>query len=106
MFIEAIALAHDIGHFPFGHDSQKLLSDLCRSEGIGHFMHNLQSVQFLDRVERKGKGWNLSLQTLDGILCHDGEMHNQKLNPRTTFKTLENEIKSGKENPKVELFWT
>ena len=103
--IEAIALAHDIGHTPFGHDGEKLLSDLCRSEGIGHFMHNLQSVQFLDRVERKGKGWNLCLQTLDGILSHDGEIHNQKLKPRRdkTFKTLENEIESKKQDPKVEL---
>lgn len=103
--IEAIALAHDIGHTPFGHDGEKLLSDLCRSEGIGHFMHNLQSVQFLDRVERKGKGWNLCLQTLDGILSHDGEIHNQKLKPERdkTFETLEKEIESKKQDSKVEL---
>src|SRR3989339_1085303 len=60
--IEAIALAHDIGHPPFGHDGEKVLATLCESAGIGSFLHNVQSVQFLDKVERKGKGWNLSLQ--------------------------------------------
>jgi dGTPase len=79
--IEAIALGHDIGHTPFGHDGERLLSDICYAHGIGHFLHNIQSVQFLDRVERSGKGWNLCLQTLDGILCHDGEIHNKLLEP-------------------------
>jgi len=79
--IEAISLGHDIGHTPFGHDGERFLSELCRAGGIGDFLHNVQSVQFLDRVERKGKGWNLCLQTLDGILCHDGEVHNQVLKP-------------------------
>jgi len=50
--IEAIALGHDIGHTPFGHDGERFLSDICLANGIGHFLHNIQSVQFLDRVER------------------------------------------------------
>lgn len=93
--IEAIALGHDIGHTPFGHDGERMLSDLCQQHRIGFFQHNIQSVQFLDRVERKGKGWNLCLQTLDGILCHDGEIHNRFLKPQKdkTFKQLEEEIK-------------
>lgn len=93
--IEAIALAHDIGHTPFGHDGEKWLSDICRRHGIGFFHHNVQSVRFLDRVERKGIGWNLCLQTLDGILCHDGEIHNRILEPMKdkTFKILEKNIK-------------
>ncbi len=79
--IEAIALGHDIGHPPFGHDGEKLLSDLCLEHGLPPFHHNIQSVVFLDRIEREGKGWNLSLQTLDGILFHDGETHNKELHP-------------------------
>jgi dGTPase len=53
----------------------------------------VQGVQFLDKVERKGLGWNLCLQTLDGILCHDGEVHNQTLHPRgdKSFDTLDRE---------------
>lgn len=103
--IEAISLGHDIGHTPFGHDGEKFLSELCEESGIGYFLHNVQSVQFLDKLERKGKGWNLSLQTLDGILCHDGEIHNQSLKPERgkTFETLEQEILMKKNNPDVKL---
>ncbi len=79
--IEAIAIGHDIGHPPFGHDGERCLSALCRNSGIGEFHHNVQSVYFLDCVERKGAGWNLCLQTLDGILCHDGEVHDQAIRP-------------------------
>lgn len=103
--IEAISLGHDIGHTPFGHDGEKFLSGICRANGVGSFLHNLQSVQFLDRVERKGKGWNLCLQTLDGILCHDGEIHNQRLAPRRdkTFDTLEREMAEKRQDPGVQL---
>ena len=103
--IEAISLAHDIGHPPFGHDGERWLSDLCRTSGIGYFLHNVQSVRFLDKVERKGRGWNLCLQTLDGILCHDGETHNQVLQPerKKTFETLEGEITTKKESPDFPL---
>ena len=92
--IEAIALGHDIGHAPFGHDGERYLTALCKTHGIGSFQHNVQSVQFLDKVERKGVGWNLTLQTLDGILCHDGEVHIKMLQPDTakTFETLEQEL--------------
>jgi len=103
--IEAVALGHDIGHTPFGHDGERFLSELCRSGGIGNFLHNVQSVQFLDFVERKGKGWNLCLQTLDGILCHDGEIHNQVLKPerKKTFETLEKEMAQKKEDVSTPL---
>jgi len=99
--IEAISLGHDIGHTPFGHDGESFLSALCRSNGIGYFHHSVQSVQFLDKVERKGKGWNLCLQTLDGILCHDGEIHDQILKPKRekAFRDLEEEIAGKKEDP-------
>ncbi|MFZ3048208.1 MAG: HD domain-containing protein, partial [Desulfatirhabdiaceae bacterium] len=56
--IEAIALGHDIGHTPFGHEGEIYLSELCHKSGIGYFLHNVQSVQFLDQVERNGTGWN------------------------------------------------
>ena len=79
--IEAVAIGHDIGHTPFGHDGERFLSALCKARGIGEYHHNVQSVEFLERVERKGRGWNLCLQTLDGILCHDGETHDGVLHP-------------------------
>ena len=103
--IEAIALGHDIGHIPFGHDGERILSELCRQHGIGHFQHNVQSVRFLDRVERKGRGWNLCLQTLDGILCHDGEIHNEQLAPRKnkTFADLQQDMQRKNSDPDAEL---
>ena len=103
--IEAIALGHDIGHAPFGHDGERYLSELCEIHGIGSFQHNVQSVQFLDKVERKGVGWNLCLQTLDGILCHDGEVHNKKLEPyaEKTFASLDRELETKKTNPLTTL---
>lgn len=68
--IEAIALGHDIGHSPFGHKGEKYLNDICIKEGIGYFCHNAQSVRVLKELE----GLNISLQTLDGILAHNGEI--------------------------------
>lgn len=93
--IDAIALGHDIGHTPFGHDGETFLSELSREHGLGCFSHNVQGVRFLDMIERKGIGWNLSLQVLDGILSHDGEMHAQALHPcpEKSFAVLEREMK-------------
>ena len=81
------------------------ITGLCKSHGIGAFQHNVQSVQFLDKVERKGVGWNLTLQTLDGILCHDGEVHNQILRPAAdkTFETLDQELAAKKRDPEASL---
>lgn len=103
--IEAIALGHDIGHAPFGHDGERYLAELCQAHAIGSFQHNVQSVQFLDKVERKGIGWNLCLQTLDGILCHDGEVHNKMLQPQAhkIFETLDQELKAKTRDPQTTL---
>lgn len=67
--IEAIALGHDIGHTPFGHAGEKYLDILYYANTGRHFLHNLQSVRVLDKIFN----YNISLQTLDGILCHNGE---------------------------------
>jgi dGTPase len=75
--IEAISIGHDIGHVPFGHLGEKILSELCEVHGLGRFLHNVQSVQFLDKIE----DCNLTLQVLDGILCHNGEIYCQSLKP-------------------------
>jgi len=79
--IEAASLGHDIGHTPFGHDGERFLSKLTHEHGAGFFHHNLQSIQFLDKIEKKGRGWNLTLQTMDAIICHNGEVHSKQLFP-------------------------
>ena len=103
--IEAIALGHDIGHPPFGHDGEKFLSALCVEHGLPPFQHNIQSVRFLDRLERKGRGWNLTLQTLDGILCHDGEVHSRALAPERTltFEDFDKKIAAKEQDPAYSL---
>ena len=103
--LEAIALGHDIGHTPFGHDGERFLSELTRQYGVGPFLHNIQGVRFLEEIERKGKGWNLSLQVLDGILCHDGEIHSQALRPDRDkdFSVLDRQIRDKEENPAMDL---
>jgi dGTPase len=103
--IEAMALGHDIGHTPFGHDGEKFLSRLCQSHHIGRFLHNIQGVRFLQKIERKGKGWNLTLQVLDGILCHDGEIHSQLLEPKRekSFDTLTEEMRQKAQDPSIDL---
>ncbi len=103
--IEAIALGHDIGHPPFGHDGEKFLSDLCVENGLPPFQHNIQSVRFLDTLERKGRGWNLTLQVLDGILCHDGETHSHSLQPTplTSFDDFEQKLRNKTLSPQLPL---
>ncbi len=103
--IEAMALGHDIGHCPFGHDGEAYLSELCEASGIGAFQHNLQSVRFLEKIERKGRGWNLTLQVLDGILCHDGEIHAQALYPhgKKTFDTFDQDAANKAADPDLPL---
>jgi dGTPase len=79
--LEAIALAHDIGHPPFGHEGERYLGRQCREEGLGFFQHNLAGVHALECLEKNGAGLNLSLQVLDGVLSHDGEALLENLYP-------------------------
>ncbi len=75
--IEAIALGHDIGHTPFGHAGERYLSE-CFQEACGmYFNHNVHSVRVLDGILNR----NVSLQTLDGILCHNGEFAMKEYRP-------------------------
>ena len=103
--IEAIALGHDIGHPPFGHEWENFLSEICSRHGLPPFQHNIQSIRFLDNLEKKGKGWNLTLQTLDGILCHDGEIHSQHLSsqPLTDFNDFDAKLKAKEADPSFNL---
>lgn len=72
--IEAAALGHDLGHPPFGHTGEAILNKISLELGLGYFNHNIQSVRTLLKIENQGKGSNLCLQTLDAIMCHNGEI--------------------------------
>lgn len=65
---EAIALGHDLGHTPFGHAGERKLEKLCAAHG--GFAHNVQSLRVIERLEKEGKGLNLTWEVRDGILNH------------------------------------
>ncbi len=81
--IEASALGHDLGHTPFGHTGESILNDLSLKYNEGYFNHNIQSVRNLLYIENYGKGLNITLQVLDGIMCHNGEFALGKYEPVT-----------------------
>lgn len=79
--IEAISLGHDIGHTPLGHIGESFLNEISQKELGEYFCHNVQSVRDYMYIENGGQGLNLTVQTLDGILCHNGEVLNQVYEP-------------------------
>ena len=86
--IEAIALGHDTGHTPFGHAGERFLSACYHARTGRTFNHNVHSVRVLDNLYRR----NITLQTLDGVLCHNGEFAQQvlRLGETATFEQLDN----------------
>lgn len=90
--IEAIALGHDIGHVPIGHIGESILNDISKKELNEYFMHNVQSVRTYMNIDNNGNGENLTVQVLDGILCHNGEVLNNIYEPTFT-KTKEDFLK-------------
>ena len=69
---EAIALGHDLGHTPFGHAGERELDKILID--VGGFKHNEQSLRIVDRLEKDGKGLNLTYEVKNGILCHTGDI--------------------------------
>lgn len=90
--IEAIALGHDIGHTPFGHEGEEFLDELLFSHTGRHFSHNIQSVRVLDKIFP----YNITLQTLNGIAAHDGEMELSEYNlkPLESFEEFDRQIEA------------
>ena len=100
--IEAAALGHDLGHVPFGHAGDSILNELSLKHGEGYFNHNIQRVRNLMFVENGGKGHNLTLQVLDGIMCHNGEMEFIEYHPvNKTFETFLKEYEDCYKSPEV-----
>ena len=70
--VEAIGLGHDLGHPPFGHAGEEALDELLRELGERGFRHNEHSLRVVERLERDGRGLNLTWEVRDGILKHTG----------------------------------
>ena len=92
--IEAIGLGHDIGHTPIGHVGEKILNEISMKELGIPFMHNLQSVRNYMYLEKT----NLTIQVLDGMMCHNGEKLEQIYEP--VKKTKEEFLKDFEEASK------
>lgn len=90
--IEAIALGHDIGHTPFGHAGERYLSEVYRAECGRYFNHNVHSVRVLDGIFDH----NLTLDTLNGIIAHNGEyeMNEYFPVPMTSFSEFDKMVES------------
>lgn len=95
--IEAIALGHDIGHTPFGHAGERFLDELLAAETGRHFAHNIHSVRVLSEIYPL----NVTLQTLNGIAAHNGEMEQSLYQPipLTDFETFDQQIESCYRDP-------
>ena len=91
---ETLSLAHDLGHTPFGHAGEDALNE-CMAN-FGGFDHNLQTlriIMFLEHKYLKFKGLNLTLETLDGLLKHNGPIKDlSKVNKLIGLKSLKNKI--------------
>lgn len=79
---EAVALAHDLGHTPFGHAGERVMAE--RMERWGGFDHNMQALRVVTRLENRyaaHDGLNLTWETLEGILKHNGPLINAEGQP-------------------------
>src|SRR6266568_1373134 len=77
--VEAIGLGHDLGHPPFGHAGEQALDELLRERGGRGFRHNEHSLRVVERLERDGRGLNLTWEVRDGILKHTGPIEPETL---------------------------
>ena len=84
--IEAAALGHDLGHVPFGHVGEKILNQISLENNEGYFNHNIESVRVLMTLEEHGLGKNITLQVLDAIMCHNGELPLKEYYPKKKTK--------------------
>ena len=95
---ETLSLAHDLGHTPFGHAGEDALNECMLN--YGGFDHNLQTlriVMFLENKYVKFNGLNLTIETLDGLLKHNGPLNDtKKLQNIIGIKNLKNKIKLDK----------
>src|SRR5574344_2451477 len=102
----AIAIGHDVGHAPFGHEGERVLNDIAKKQGLDFtFWHEKNSLRFVDDIETKinqdGKVQNLNLTyaVRDGIVSHCGEIDENGLKPRNEYLDLRKVEKNDKIKP-------
>lgn len=84
----AIGMAHDLGHTPFGHTGERIISEFSQKEGLGAFEHELNSLRVVDFLANNGNGLNLTYAVRDGIVSHNGEALSRRMEPTFEIKKL------------------
>lgn len=101
----AIAIAHDLGHAPFGHKGEKVLSNISKEELGEKFWHEknglylVDNIELLENTKGKKKNLNLTYAVRDGIISHCGEIDENALKPREEFIDLANYTKPNEYAP-------
>ena len=92
---KAIATAHDIGHSPFGHQGEKILSNICQKDLNSSFWHERNGLELIDKIElledneKFKQNLNLTYAVRDGIISHCGEVDENAIKPRNEFIDLD-----------------
>ncbi|MDD7201662.1 MAG: HD domain-containing protein [Sphaerochaetaceae bacterium] len=84
----AIGMGHDLGHTPFGHTGEKIISSLLVARGFPPFQHEVNSLRVVDFLSNEGKGLNLTYAVRDGIVSHCGESMLKTIRPDFRIKDL------------------
>lgn len=85
----AIGMGHDLGHTPFGHVGERIISSLFQERGLGSFEHEVNSLRVVRHLSNHGRGLNLTYAVQDGIVTHCGEHFLQRLSPDERVKDLD-----------------
>ena len=85
----AIGMGHDLGHTPFGHTGERIISEFSRERGLPPFEHEVNSLRVVDFLVNSGKGLNLTYAVRDGIVCHNGESLKKRMHPTFEVRDLD-----------------
>lgn len=102
---KAIAVGHDLGHAPFGHGGEVILTKIAKEYGLDKFWHEKNSLHFVDNIElledneHNLKNLNLTYAIRDGIVSHCGEMNQKFIKPRSEYIDLSEYNYAGQYNP-------
>lgn len=102
---KAIAVGHDLGHAPFGHGGEKILSQIAKEHGLDTFWHEKNSLKFVDDIEllednyHNSHNLNLTYAIRDGIISHCGEMNQKYIQRRTEVIDLNDYQYAGQFDP-------
>ncbi len=102
---KAIATGHDLGHSPFGHTGEKVISELAKENGLKNFWHEKNGLHFVDNIEHLSddegncRNLNLTYAVRDGIISHCGEVDSQGIMPRNEIIDLYSLTTAGAKEP-------